>query len=206
MDSREQFEKKTLWVVILTAVTMVVEIVFGLITRSMGLLADGIHMGSHTLAIGMSWIAYRFVRRLSAQNSQDNRSDSILSLSGYTSGLLLLIFAFLIIVEAVKRFISPIDIRFREAIFIAFLGLAVNIISAIILHHKKEHSDHNIRAAYLHVLADALTSVSAIIGLTAAWIWHISYIDSVAGLVSSLVIIRWSAGLIWSSGKRLTGF
>ena len=192
-----------MWVVLLTAVTMVIEIMFGITTRSMALLADGIHMGSHVLAIGLSWVAYIIVRKVSQNEKFSGSSDKILSLSGYSSGLLLLIFAIVIIVEAVQRFMNPVDIIYKEAIIVAGIGLLVNILSAILLHHEHEHSDHNIRAAYLHVLADALTSLSAILGLTAAMIWDIPFIDAVAAIISSLVIIRWSVGLLKVSGKTL---
>jgi cation diffusion facilitator family transporter len=165
MSYKHQHESRTMWVVILTAITMVVEITFGITTKSMALLADGIHMGSHVLAIGLSWIAYIIVRKVDKSERFKGDSDKILSLSGYSSGLILLIFAFIILAEAVERFINPIDIVYREAIIVAIIGLIVNIASAFLLHHDHEHSDHNIRAAYLHVIADALTSLSAILGL-----------------------------------------
>ena len=202
-EHQHTHEKKTLWVVLLTAVTMVVEIIFGLTTKSMALLADGIHMGSHVLAIGLSWVAYLVVRKVSKSNKFNGNSEKILSLSGYSSGLLLLIFAFAIMVEAVKRFYQPVEIVYQEAILVAVIGLAVNIASAFLLHHDHEHTDHNIRAAYLHVIADALTSLSAILGLTAAMIWDIPFIDTLAAIVSSLVIIKWSVGLLKESGGAL---
>ncbi len=207
MDQLHQkYERKTVLVVILTAVTMVIEIIFGLSTKSMALLADGIHMGSHVLAIGLSWMAYVFVRRVSKSGKFTGNADKILSLSGYTSGLMLLIFAFIIMIEAIQRFYHPVEIIYRDAIFVAVIGLIVNIASAFILKHEHEHSDHNIRAAYLHVIADAFTSVSAIIGLTAAMIWDIQYVDTIAALLSSLVIIRWSYGLLKDSGKVLLDY
>jgi cation diffusion facilitator family transporter len=196
-------ERKTLIVVILTAITMVVEIVFGLTTRSMALLADGIHMGSHVLAIGLSWIAYVLVRKAEKSRRFTGNTEKILSLSGYSSGLMLLIFAFVILGEAIQRSLNPVSIVYKEAIIVATVGLLVNVLSAIILHHDKEQSDQNIRAAYLHVLADALTSLSAIAGLTAAWIWDIPFVDAIAAILSSLVIIRWSVGLLKESGKSL---
>lgn len=202
-EHKHKHENKTMWVVLLTAITMVVEIFFGLTTKSMALLADGIHMGSHVLAIGLSWIAYIIVRRVSKSEKFNGNSDKILSLSGYSSGLMLLIFAFVIMVEAIQRFFNPADIVYKEAILVAIIGLVVNVASAFLLHHDHEHSDHNIRAAYLHVIADALTSVSAILGLTAAWIWDIPFIDTIAALISSFVIIKWSAGLLKDSGKVL---
>ena len=202
-EHKHSHEKKTLWVVLLTAVTMVVEIIFGLTTKSMALLADGIHMGSHVLAIGLSWVAYIVVRKVSRSEKFNGNSEKILSLSGYSSGLLLLIFAFVIMVEAIQRFYYPVDIVYKEAILVATIGLVVNIASAFLLHHDHEHSDHNIRAAYLHVIADALTSLSAILGLTAAMIWDIPFIDTIAAIISSLVIIKWSVGLLKQSGAAL---
>ncbi len=182
---------------------MVVEIIYGITTNSMALLADGIHMGSHVLAIGLSWLAYVIVRRVSKKDSFTGNSDKILSLSGYSSGLMLLIFAVVIMVEALERFFNPVDIEYREAILVAIIGLVVNIASAFLLHHSHEDTDHNIRAAYLHVIADALTSLSAILGLTAAMIWDIPFIDTIAAIISSLVIIRWAIGLLKASGKSL---
>lgn len=199
----DNYENKTLWVVLLTAVTMVVEIFFGLSTKSMALLADGIHMGSHVFAIGLSWVAYILVRKLSKKGSFKGNTGKILSLSGYSSGLMLLVFAVFILVEAVERFFNPVEIVYKDAIMVACIGLVVNIVSALLLHHDHAHSDHNIRAAYLHVLADALTSFSAILGLAAGMIWGIPFIDTIAASISSLVIIRWSVGLLKDSGKTL---
>jgi len=196
-------EQRTMYVVILTAITMVVEIIFGLTTNSMALLADGIHMGSHVLAIGLSWLAYVIVRKLSTNSSFTGNTNKILSLSSYSSGMMLLIFAFVIMYEAIGRFINPTEILYKEAILVAIIGLMVNILSAFLLHHKHEHSDHNIKAAYLHVIADALTSITAIIGLTAAMFWNIVWLDAVGALISSIVIIRWSIGLLKESGKVL---
>lgn len=202
-NTEHRYESKTLWVVVLTAVTMVVEIIFGLTTQSMALLADGIHMGSHVLAIGLSWLAYVIVRKVSKSEKYTGNTSKILSLSGYSSGLMLLIFAIVILVEASQRFFNPVDIGYKEAILVAIIGLAVNIVSAFILHHDREHTDHNIRAAYLHVIADALTSLSAILGLAAAMIWQIPFIDTIAAVISSLVIIRWSVGLLKEAGGAL---
>jgi len=202
-DHNHNFEQRTKYVVFLTAITMVVEIIFGLSTQSMALLADGIHMGSHVLAIGLSWIAYVMVRKVAKHDNFKGNSSKILSLSGYSSGLLLLIFAFAILYEAIQRILNPTEIQYTEAILVAIIGLLVNIASAFMLKHEHEHSDHNIKAAYLHVIADALTSVTAIIGLTAAFIWNIVWLDAVGAIISSAVIIRWSIGLLKDSGKVL---
>ena len=198
-----QKERKTMWVVLLAATTMLVEIIYGLRTNSMALLADGIHMASHVLAIGLSWVAYILVRRLSKRDTFTGNSNKILSLSGYSSGLMLLIFALVILVEAIQRVFNPLEIDFKQAILVATIGLVVNISSALLLRHHHDHSDHNIRAAYLHVIADALTSVTAIIGLTAAMLWNIIWLDALGAIISSFVIIRWSIGLLSDSGKVL---
>lgn len=202
-DHQHNHEHKTLWVVIITAITMVVEIAFGFSTKSMALLADGIHMGSHVLAIGLSWVAYVAVRKLSQSDRFQGNSTKILSLSGYSSGLMLLIFAFVILFEAINRLIHPSVIQYKEAILVAIIGLAINIASAFILHHKHEESDHNIRAAYMHVVADALTSITAIAALFGAMLWNIHWLDALGAIISSFVIIRWSLGLLKDSGKVL---
>lgn len=196
-------EKRTRWVVIITAITMVFEVIIGILSGSMALLADGIHMGSHVLAIGLSWLAYVYLRKSKKNKKFSGDSDKILALSGYTSGIILLGFAILILIQALQRFYNPVTIIYWDAIFVAIVGLMVNIASAILLHHDHEHSDYNIKAAYLHVIADALTSLSAIIGLVVAMIWDIAYLDTIAALISSIVIIKWSIGLLKGSGKIL---
>ncbi|HSV88593.1 MAG TPA: cation diffusion facilitator family transporter [Bacteroidales bacterium] len=202
-NQNNTFESKTRWVVYITAVVMVVEIFFGLRTKSMALLADGIHMGSHVLAIGLSWMAYVIVRKVSAKGKYKGNTSKILSLAGYSSGLMLFIFAFVIMGEAIQRLYNPVAINFQEALLVATIGLFVNILSAFILRHDHHNSDHNIRAAYLHVLADALTSLTAIIGLSAALIWNIVWLDTLGAMLSSVVIIRWSVILLIDSGKGL---
>lgn len=194
-------EKHTAFVVLFSAVTMVLEIVFGFFTHSMALLADGIHMGSHVLAIGLSWCAYIFVRRMKTRNIDTVDSERVLSLSAYTSGVLLLIFALLILVEAFERFFTAgVVIQYEEAMVVAVIGMVVNIICAIVLH---DHHDYNGRSAYLHVLADALTSLGAIFGLVCAMVWNIVWIDTAVALICSLVILRWARKLLQDTGKQL---
>ena len=204
---KSQGEKKTAFVVLFSAATMVLEIFFGLFSNSMALLADGIHMGSHVLAIGLSWGAYVLVRRLEKKHADNVDSDKVLALSAYTSGVLLLMFALFIIIEAAERFFSPsVEIRYVEAMVVAAIGMVVNIICAFVLHekHGHEHEDYNRHSAYLHVLADALTSLGAIFGLICAMIWNIIWIDTIVALVCSLVIIRWAKNLLFDTGKALT--
>lgn len=202
---KTQDEKKTAFVVLFSAVIMVLEIFFGLFTNSMALLADGIHMGSHVLAIGLSWGAYVLVRRLKRQHANNIDGDKILALSAYTSGILLLLFALFIMVEAIERLFAPnLEIRYIEAMVVAVIGLVVNIICASVLHDKSGDGDYNRRSAYLHVLADALTSIGAIFGLICAMIWNIIWIDSLVALICSIVIVRWAIGMLWNTGKALT--
>ncbi len=187
-----------------SAVTMVLEIVFGLFSNSMALLADGIHMGSHVLAIGLSWGAYVLVRRLQEKDVHTLDSNKVLALSAYTSGVLLLVFALFIIVEAVERFFIPlVEIRYGEAMIVAAIGMVVNIICAFALHDGHGHGDYNRHSAYLHVLADALTSLGAIFGLLCAMIWNIVWIDTLVAFVCSLVIVRWAKNLLFDTGKLL---
>ncbi len=204
-QNRRKDERKTAFVVLFSAATMVLEIFFGLFSKSMALLADGIHMGSHVLAIGLSWGAYVLVRRLEKKHADNVSSDKVLSLSAYTSGVLLLIFALFIIIEAAERFFTPdVEIRYTEAMIVAAVGMVVNVICAFVLHDKHGHDDYNRHSAYLHVLADALTSLGAIFGLVCAMIWDIIWIDTLVALICSIVIIRWAKNLLVDTGKALT--
>lgn len=198
-------ERKTAFVVVFSAITMVLEVAFGLLTNSMALLADGIHMGSHVLAIGLSWGAYILVRHIDKKESTDVDTDKVLSLSAYTSGILLLLFALFIIVESAERFITPVvKIHYQEALTVAVIGIVVNTICAFVLHDKHHEGDFNSRSAYLHVLADAMTSLGAIFGLLCAMIWDITWIDTLVALASSAMIVKWAKGLLWETGKLLT--
>ena len=199
-------ENKTRIVVILTALTMVVEITFGYWTNSMALLADGYHMSSHVLALGLSWIAYILARKYSNTEKYSFQKGKLLALSGFSSAIILQVIAVVMAVESFQRLIAPLPIKFTEAIFVAVIGLVVNAVSALFLHHDHAHSDHNIRSAYLHVLADGLTSVTAIIALTAGMYYNMYSLDAISGLISSIVISRWALQLIKGSGKTLIEF
>ena len=199
-------EKRTAFVVIFSAVTMVLEIFFGIVTNSMALLADGIHMGSHVMAIGLSWAAYILVRHLERRADNPYDTDKVLSLSAFASGVILLIFALFIIVEAVERMtLTDVEISTTEAIAVAVIGLVVNGICALVLSDHHHHDgDINSHSAFLHVLADALTSIGAIFGLICAMIWGITWVDTAVAFILSLVIIRWAKGLLWTTAKSLT--
>lgn len=198
-------EQRTSWVVYLAAVTMVFEIIVGYWSNSMALLADGWHMASHVLALGLTWVAYVLARKYEKSEKFSLNRDKLLGLSGFTSAVSLLVVALLMAVASVERFLNPLEIRFDEAIYVAIMGLVVNGLSAFLLHHDHNH-DHNIRSAYMHVLADGLTSITAIITLLVGKFYNIYALDSVSGIISALVIGKWAVDLIRSSSKELVDF
>lgn len=204
MGIKSKREKKIAFVVVFSAVTMFLEIAVGIFSNSMALLADGIHMGSHVMAIGLSWGAYILARHLSKKNDSQIDNDRLLSLAAFASGILLLVFALFIIAEAAERFFADtVTIRYGEAMIVAAVGMIVNIICAAVLHERDSHGDYNSRSAYLHVISDALTSIGAIAGLLCAMIWDIVWIDTVVALVCSAVIIRWALKLLYDTGLVL---
>jgi cation diffusion facilitator family transporter len=213
-------EKRTLKVIVLTASTMCVEIIAGVLTGSMALLADGMHMGTHAFALGITYFAYVMARKYSGSTIFGFGTGKFGILSGYTSALFLGGTALYMIVESFRRFFKPVPIAFDEAIFIAIVGLAVNVLSIWMLRDKEtshhghshhdgkepdgtHHHDHNLRAAYLHVLADALTSVLAIVALVSGKFFGWSFLDPVMGIVGGVLIARWAWGLLRSSGLIL---
>jgi cation diffusion facilitator family transporter len=198
-------ESRSKLVVLLTAVTMVLEITFGYWTNSMALLADGWHMASHVFALALTWLAYFVARKYANTEKYTLDSKKLLSLSGFFSAVGLLVVAVFMAVESVSRLFSPLEIQFREAIIVAVLGLIVNLVSAFVLHGGRD-DDHNIRGAYLHVLADALTSIAAIAALTAGIIWKIYWLDCVVGILGAIVITKWALSLMWNAGKELVDF
>lgn len=202
----EIHESKTKFVALLTTVTMVVEIIFGYLTNSMALLADGWHMSSHAFAIGLTWLAYIVSRKYSNTNKHTFKKEKLLALTGFSSAIILQVVAVIMAFESINRLLNPLKIKFEQAIYVAIIGLIVNGISAIILHHKHEQSDHNINAAYLHVLADGLTSITAIIALFAGMYFKIYSLDSISGIICSIVITKWAFDLIKNSGSELIEF
>lgn len=205
-------ELNTRRVILLTLSMMIIEIAAGYIFGSMALLADGWHMGTHAAALGITAFAYYFARKHSNNPTYSFGTGKVGVLGGFGSAVVLAVIALLIGVESVGRLLSPVTIRFNEAIAVAVIGLAVNLISAYLLrgqhHHSHDpghshHHDHNLRAAYLHVLADALTSLLAIVALLTGkafgWVW----MDPIMGIVGALIISRWSYGLLVDTGKVL---
>ncbi len=208
-------ERNTRRVILLTLSMMIIEITTGYLFGSMALLADGWHMGTHAVALGITAFAYYYARRHADNPNYSFGTGKVGVLGGFASAVVLAVIALLMGVESILRLISPQPIRFNEAIVVAFVGLAVNVFSAFLLqekdhlHHDHNHRpakkfrDHNLRAAYLHVLADALTSLLAIIALSTGkvfgWIW----MDPIMGIVGALIISRWSYGLMIDSGRVL---
>lgn len=213
-------QKKILIATILTGVMMVFEIFGGWFFNSMALLADGWHMSSHMLALGLAYFAYRMARKY----SQDQRfcfgTWKIEILAGYSSAILLMVVAVFMGIQSVERLMNPVNIHYNEAISIAVIGLIVNFVCAWLLHdsshhgHKHDHHHHdhahnhdnhdlNQKAAFLHVVADAVTSILAIIALFAGKFFGWDFLDAVLGIVGAILVAHWSWGLIRETGKIL---
>lgn len=216
-ENQERSERRAYWVIALTVTMMIVEILSGWLFNSMALLADGWHMTSHAAALCITVFAYWYARRHLHSRRYTFGPGKIGVLGGFTSGVVLGVVALLMVWESVQRFFDPLTIRFDEAIAVAALGLIVNLVSAWLLHerghhdthhhghheHALHHKDHNLRAAFLHVMADALTSVLAIIALLfgkmLGWIW----MDPMMGIVGALVIGHWTYGLLRDTSRVL---
>ena len=200
-------ERRTRWVLLLTLLTMLVEIAAGIEFHSMALLADGWHMATHVMAFLIAIIAYRYGRIHRDDRTFALSPAKVDILGGFASSIALGMVALMMAMQSVERLLLPQNIRFDEAIWVAGAGLTVNLFSAWLLrdhhdHHHHEHShahhhhDHNLRAAYLHVLADALTSVLAIVALLAGKYYGWNWLDAVMGVVGAIVILVWAWGLI----------
>ncbi|WP_045407920.1 CDF family Co(II)/Ni(II) efflux transporter DmeF [Vibrio jasicida] len=211
VSHNQKGEKRTLYVLILTVTTMVVEIAAGTMFGSMALLADGWHMGTHAAAFCITLFAYRYAK----QNAHNDRfsfgTGKVSVLGGFTSAIALGIVALMMMVESIHRLFNPESIQFNEAIMVAVIGLVVNLASMLLLqdhhhhghdhhdhhgHDHEHHHDHNLTAAYFHVLADTLTSLLAIVALIVGkfygWVW----LDAIMGIVGAVVIGKWTLGLM----------
>ena len=213
-------ERNTRWAVLLTVVVMVAEIIGGILFNSMALLADGWHMSSHALALGLSLLAYAAARRFARDGRFTFGTWKIEVLGGYTSALCLVAVAGLMLYHSVQRLFAPVPIHYDQAILLAALGLVVNLVCAFLLRdspdhhhgheqHDHEHQDHdhhqdlNLRSAYLHVLTDAATSVLAIVALTGGKFWGADWLDPVMGLVGAGLVGIWAFGLLRDTGRVL---
>jgi cation diffusion facilitator family transporter len=197
-------ERRVRWVIALTFCMMVVEITTGVAFGSMALLADGWHMATHAAALSLAAFAYWYARRRRHDRRYSFGTGKVSALGGFASAVSLAVVALLVLAESAERLASPVAIRFDEAIGVAVVGLFVNLASALLLrdhehqaeHGGEDHHDHNLRGAYLHVLADALTSILAIAALTGGKLFGWTWMDSLTGILGSLVIARWSIGLL----------
>jgi len=214
-------ERSTRLVMSITVVMMVVEIAAGWWYNSMALLADGWHMSSHAVAIGLSALAYATARRYAKDPRFAFGTWKIEIQAGFSSAIFLLGVAVMMLVGSVQRLLEPQAIQYQEAIMIAILGLVVNVVCALILgqahhhdhghshghdeghHHHEHHHDLNLKSAYLHVIADAATSVLAIVALFGGWIYGWSWLDPVMGIVGALLVAIWAKGLIADTSKVL---
>ncbi|WP_429037027.1 CDF family Co(II)/Ni(II) efflux transporter DmeF [Aeromonas media] len=223
-------EQKTRWAVLLTLIMMVAEIGGGWFYNSMALLADGWHMSSHALALGLSVVAYRAARHFARDHRFSFGTWKIEVLGGFSSALLLVGVAGLMLFESVARLLDPSPIHYQQAIAIAIGGLLVNLACAWLLkddhghhhghgHHHDHHDDHdhhdhhghhhhghqdlNLRAAYLHVLADAATSVLAIFALVGGMLWGADWLDPLMGIVGAVLVAIWARGLLRDTGRVL---
>lgn len=220
-SAHDENAKRTLWVVALTVVMMVGEIAAGYITGSMALLADGFHMATHAGALGIAAFAYGYAKRHASSQRYSFGTGKVGDLGGCANALILGMVSLGIGVESVMRVLQPTDVQFGTATLIAIAGLIVNIISALLLGHGHGHdhddndhdnhahahahhgNDNNLKSAYVHVIADALTSVLAIAALLAGrylgWVW----LDPVIGIVGAIVIARWAWTLMGDSAAVL---
>ncbi len=223
LGERHHRHERRMWsVTALTALMMVAEIVGGTLFGSIALIADGWHMATHVAAFAIAGLAYLFARRHAHDTRFSLGTGKVGELAAFASAVILAMIAFGIGYEAVLRLVTPVVIHFRQAIPIAVLGLCVNVASAWLLcdehdhehaprdehdhhhhHGHRHHHDTNLRAAYIHVLADALTSVLAILGLSAAWVFGWNFMDPLVGLIGAVVIASWSISLLRTAGRVL---
>jgi len=196
-------EARTRIVVYLTAVFMVVEIIAGLVFGSMALLADGVHMATHVGALGLAAWAYWMARRHAKNRFFSFGSGKFGDLAGFASALILGVIAIGVAVESVMRLYNPVPIQYLEAMIIAAIGLGVNIVSAVMLHDDHHHHDHNLRAAYVHVLADAATSLLALAALGLGAAFGLRFLDPLVGILGAIVISRWAIDLLRQTGLVL---
>ena len=208
-------ERRTWLVVALTCVMMIGEIAAGTLFGSMALLADGWHMATHAAALGIAAVAYLFARQHARNSHFTFGTGKFGDLAAFSSAIILAMIAVQVAWESAVRLVHPVPIAYGEAIAVAALGLGVNLVSAWLLRdshghrhgdgrsHRHRHHDNNLRAAYVHVLADAATSVLAILALVAAMVAHWAWADPAVGIIGSLVIAGWAYGLIRDSGAVL---
>jgi len=209
-DRKRPGESRTIIVITITATMMVIEVAAGIGFGSMALLADGLHMASHAAALSINVFAYIYARRHAHDASFSFGTGKVNALGGFSGAVMLGLFALIMVWESVARLLSPVTIQFNYAIIVAVVGLAVNGASVFVLGHSHDDEnesahdhDHNLRAAYLHVFADALTSLTAIFALVSAKYWGLRWMDPVMGIVGAALVARWSLGLLRTTAGLL---
>lgn len=222
-QGHDENARRTLWVVVLTAGMMGVEIVAGFMFNSMALLADGFHMATHAGALGIAAMAYSYAKKHASSRRYSFGTGKVGDLAGFASALVLGLVALGIALESAQRLFDPRPVAFGEATIIAVVGLAVNIVSALLLggghhhghghdnhhhdHHGHDHSGHhhdnNLRSAYVHVLADALTSILAIAALLCGRYLGLTWLDPIMGIVGAIVIATWAWSLMRDTANVL---
>ncbi|MCS7196859.1 MAG: CDF family Co(II)/Ni(II) efflux transporter DmeF [Aquificaceae bacterium] len=200
--------KKVLIILLITLATMFTEVVAGYLFNSVALMADGVHMSTHVLAFAITYTAYYLAKKWSKEGSFTFGTWKVEVLGAYTSGILLFFASFLLLEEAFSKLLGGGDVEYDQALVVAFIGLGVNLLSAYLLHGEhhhedKAHRDLNLHGAFLHVLADLLTSVLAIIGLLAGKFLGLWFMDPLMALLGFVLIIRWSLGLMRESASIL---
>jgi len=211
-DQKRPGEVRTILVITITGIMMVVEIATGILFGSMALLADGLHMASHAAALSINVFAYIYARRYAHDHRYAFGTGKVNALGGFTGAILLAFFALIMAWESIKRFVYPVEIAFNQAIIVAVFGLIVNGVSVFILDYQDDHEhrdgddhhhDHNLKAAYFHVLADTLTSLLAIFALLTAKYLGLIWMDPFMGIVGAILVSRWSFGLIRDASSVL---
>lgn len=222
--SLKQNTRRVRLVLLINVIVMFLEIYFGYVSGSMSLLADGWHMGTHAAALLITVVAYKLATDDKMTAKFNFGGGKIIALGGFSSGLLLFGIAIAVAAEAIQRIIHPQPIRYDEAFYVAVFGLLVNVAGAFILRpqggdddslqahahhshgghsHAAHHGDHNIRAAYMHIVADALTSIGAIVAILSAKYWGLTFLDPAVAIVSTLVILKWAYGLLSDTAWEL---
>jgi len=192
----ENNASKTLAVIIITLITMFLEISFGYFTRSMALLSDGWHMGTHAFALLITFSAYLVIKKFQNTELFSHGTEKITALAGFVSSIFLGLTGFFIIFESVVRFINPLTIVFNTAILVAVIGFVVNGICLLVMECGGGEKDYNFKAAYLHILADALTSILAIFALLCGKFFGLYFLDPFMGIVGGVLIIKWAFSLV----------
>lgn len=211
MDNK-LLKKRTMAVIVITIITMIAEIYFGIVSHSMALTADGFHMGTHALALAITF----FVCIIALKYK--DKTEKLNALGGYTSAILLGFTSLAIIYESIERFFKPLEISFGDAILVAIVGLVVNFVCVMVMgdhhhHHHGCHQEHehkhenlNYKAAYMHILADAFTSILAIGALLLGKYFGLVFLDPVIGILGGIIIAKWAVDLIKSSSLILLDF